>query len=131
MGYFCCIPGLASLFGLRSNNGHYCDRCRRFFPSIAALQQHIDNSPEHHICYKCNFDGVTADSLTEHQCASGHQEMDYGSIRRASPRAYTGNQKGRDVCSTCHLELSTESNLSTVCLLYLRLEACNNAISTA
>jgi len=123
MGYFCCLPGLASLFGSRPNNEHYCDRCRRFFPSIVALRQHLDNSPEHHTCYRCNFDGLTADSLEEHKCTSGHQEMNYGSIKQPNFQAYMGTREGRYVCSTCLLELPTESNLSTVCLPYLQLEA--------
>lgn len=50
----------------------YCDRCDRSFRSWPALQQHLDNSSNHHICDNCDLDFSTDWALTQHYVQSPH-----------------------------------------------------------
>jgi hypothetical protein len=52
----------------------WCDRCQKDFPSFRARQQHIADSPHHHVCYNCDDepDFDDEDDLDEHLQSEHH-----------------------------------------------------------
>ena len=50
----------------------YCNRCDRSFKNSVALNQHQQNSSNHHICDDCDLDFLTWGDLREHYIQSPH-----------------------------------------------------------
>ncbi|KAH9941425.1 hypothetical protein B0H21DRAFT_697029 [Amylocystis lapponica] len=48
----------------------YCDRCERYFTSDRALQQHVEDSSAHHVCYHCDRDFTSSHGLVQHYVQS-------------------------------------------------------------
>ena len=48
----------------------WCTRCDRWFNTQRALEQHEDNSSNHHICHPCNVDFLSAWALVQHYVQS-------------------------------------------------------------
>lgn len=50
---------------------YYCRRCERSFGSESALNQHVADSPSHHVCSECYKDLSSAHGLHDH-CRQKH-----------------------------------------------------------
>lgn len=70
-----------------------CRRCLRHFKSPQAQQQHVRDSPNHHVCHQCDDaqDFTTAEKLDQHAI------------------------NVHNTCSICKRRFDTSSNLRSVC----------------
>ncbi|RPD70229.1 hypothetical protein L226DRAFT_539082 [Lentinus tigrinus ALCF2SS1-7] len=48
----------------------HCERCDRWFKTAWALQQHKDDSGQHHVCDACELDFASAPALAQHYAQS-------------------------------------------------------------
>ncbi|CAH0057943.1 unnamed protein product [Clonostachys solani] len=89
----------------------YCDRCDRQFNSESALDQHIRDSPRHHVCYACDDDFGDRDDLERH-CEDCHFYCrDCGRFFDSAEDLEQHDILQHDMCITCGRYFSSESNL--------------------
>ncbi|KAI0074729.1 hypothetical protein K474DRAFT_1765103 [Panus rudis PR-1116 ss-1] len=117
----------------------YCERCNRFFGSDSALEQHEQDSPNHHICDDCDRDFVTRQALVSHwtnnpvhsYCGvcdehfDDHEELDEhyedehwfcSSCKKlfdSEQSLNQHNQKHKPYCKSCKRFFDSENNLQT------------------
>ncbi|KAK4084861.1 transcriptional regulator family: C2H2 zinc finger [Purpureocillium lilacinum] len=77
-----------------------CRRCLRHFKSLRAQQQHVRDSPNHHVCHQCDDaqDFTTAEKLDQHAI------------------------NVHNTCSICKRRFETSSNLRSHSVVHLAVD---------
>lgn len=99
---------------------NHCAFCNQSFKTMQALQQHLKDSPLHHICGECLFDGQDHEDLLEHYRQTKHRIVCGGcydgvDIWIPGSQAYLDHLEIEHVCLTCHRHHQNGNNLDQVC----------------
>ena len=97
-----------------------CERCDRCYRNSHALHQHIRDSPSHHECPGCDFDGATWEDLLDHfreeGCRTACQGCNDGSGSYWVPQSeeYLDHVEDFNVCTQCERHFASQSHLHQV-----------------
>lgn len=102
-------------------NHRWCGRCKKYWRTQNAFRQHLLNSPHHHECNECDFDGNSWAELLDHcrrtSCFKVCQGCDdgQGMLWNQEFDGYWQHVKDENVCIKCERHYSTPGHLHQAC----------------